>query len=171
VGVAGAGSGCATAGGLITGKLGAGAGAAAVAAGLAPDWVGMLPMKTRRPVAQRNSMSMSKEDDVSGCSLLNSITAVPSGLRLNCVLIKANSGEGVTRATLYKSGDAKKACKSFPSTGLMSLTSNSASKRSPGLESKLILPRLRAPTEPIQKLDSTQNAAVRRFFMAVSRTK
>jgi hypothetical protein len=126
-------------------------------------------MNTRRPVAQRNSMSMSNDGDVSGRSLLNSITAVPSGLRLNCVLIRANSGEGVTRATLYKSGAAKKACKSLLSTGLMSLTSNSASKRSPGLESKLILPRLRAPTVPIQKLDSTKSNAVRKFFMAVSR--
>ena len=166
---AGAGSGWATAGGLITGKLGAGGGADAVAAAPPPAWVGTLPMKTRRPVAQRNSMSMSKDGDVSGCSLLNSITAVPSGLRLNCVLIRANSGEGVTRATLYKSGAAKKACKSLLSTGLMSLTSNSASKRSPGFDSKLILPKLRAPTEPIQKLDSTQKAAVRKIFMADSR--
>jgi hypothetical protein len=127
-------------------------------------------MKTRRPVAQRNSMSMSNDGDVSGCSLLNSITAVPSGLRLSCALTRANSGEGVTRATLYKSGAAKKACKSLFSTGLMSLTSNSASKRSPGFDSKLILPKLRAPTAPIQKLDSTKNVAVRKIFMAVSRT-
>ena len=126
-------------------------------------------MKTRRPVAQRNSMSMSRDGDVSGCSLLNSMTAEPSGLRLNWVLIKANSGEMATRATLYSSGAAKVACKSLLSTGLMSLTSSSASKRSPGLESRLMLPRLMALTEPIKKLDNTKPAAKRLFFMAEPR--
>jgi hypothetical protein len=110
-------------------------------------------------------MSMSKEGEVSGCSLLNSMKAEPSGLRLSWALISANSGDMATRATLYNSGAASEACKSLLSTGLMSLTSSSASKRSPGLESKLMLPRLMAPTEPIKKLDNTKTAARRVFVM------